>query len=238
MSRHGASILLTALVAACSAPGRAPAADGQQLSPNTLTAEEQGEGFKLLFDGATLNGWRGFKRADAAGWDVVEGTIHHATGEVDLLTVEEFQDFELRLDWRISPGGNSGIFYRGTEEYDEIYWSAPEMQVLDDSAHADAMNRLTAAGSDYALYPAPAGVVHRAGEWNSVRIIARGHHVEHWMNGVKVVEYELDSPDWRARVAASKFHAWPNYGKASKGHIAVQVHGGDIRYRNVRIRTY
>lgn len=238
MIRSRECLVLAVVLAACSTNRHQPSAPGPQLAINTLTADERADGFRLLFDGQTLNGWRGFKRTDAAGWDVVEGTIHHATGDIDLLTVEEFQDFELRLDWRISPGGNSGIFYRGTEEYDEIYWSASEMQVLDDSAHADALNRLTAAGSNYALYAAPAGVVHRAGEWNSVRIIVRGHHVEHWMNGVKVVEYEFDSPDWRARVAASKFHAWPNYGKASKGHIAVQVHGGDIRYRNVRIRVF
>lgn len=238
MSRHGASILLAAFVAACAAPSRQPPADSQQAASNTLSAEEPGQGFKLLFDGTTLTGWRGFKQPAPTGWDVVDGTIHHDTGGVDLLSIDEFQDFELRLDWKIAPGGNSGIFYRGTEEYEAIYWSAPEMQVLDDAAHPDSHDRLTAAGSDYGLYAAPAGVVKPAGEWNTVRIIVRGHHVEHWLNGQKVVEYELGSPDWIAKVAASKFHDWPNYGKAPRGHIALQVHGNEVWYRSVRIRTF
>jgi hypothetical protein len=104
--------------------------------------------------------------------------------------------------------------------------------------HRDGQDRLTSAGSAYGLYAAPAGVVRPAGEWNSIRIVARGKHIEHWMNGVKVVEYELEGADWSAKVAASKFKEWPRYGLAPRGHIAVQVHGNDVWYRNVRIRTF
>ncbi len=164
------------------------------------------------------------------------GEIVRTTGGGDLITEQQFTDFELRLEWKISTGGNSGIFYRGSEEYDAIYWSAPEMQVLDDAVHADGQNRLTSAGSDYGLYPAPAGVVKPAGEWNAVRLIVRGNHVEHWLNGQKVVEYELGSPDWTAKVAASKFKEWPDYGKMTRGHIGLQDHGDRVWYRNIRIK--
>lgn len=238
MSRHSVALVAAILVAACTpASSPQPTADSPQ-PLNALTAEEQHEGFTLLFDGHTLNGWRQFRDTTTSAWDVRDGMIHHDTGGGrDLMTVGEYKDFELRLEWRIAPGGNSGIFYRATEEYPEIYWSAPEMQVLDDALHPDGHSRLTSAGSDYGLYPAPAGVVKPAMEWNVARIIVRGDHVEHWLNGQKVVEYELGSPDWTAKVAASKFRDWPNYGKAPRGHIGVQVHGNQVWYRNLRIRV-
>jgi len=111
------------------------------------------------------------------------------------------------------------------------------MQVLDDARHPDGHSRLTSAGSDYGLYAAPAGVVRPAGEWNDVRILVNGAHVEHWLNGVKVVEYELWSPDWQQRVQASKFAQWPAYGMSHTGHIALQNHGDAVWYRSIRIRT-
>lgn len=237
MPRHFLALSAAIVVLGCAGNGRQPTAGSPQ-PINTLSAAEQRDGFKLLFNGTDLTGWRDFKRTTPDGWSVVDGMIFHDTADgPDLLTQDEYQDFELRLEWRIAPGGNSGIFYRGTEEYDQIYWSAPEMQVLDDARHPDGHNRLTSAGSDYGLYAAPAGVVHPAMEWNQVRIIVRGNHVEHWLNGQKVVEYELGSPDWTAKVAASKFHDWPDYGKAPRGHIALQVHGNGVWYRDVRIRV-
>jgi len=153
------------------------------------------------------------------------------------MTREQFANFELMLEWKIAPGGNSGIMYRVTEEYDYSYKSGPEMQVLDDAAHEDAQSRLTAAGSNYALYPAPAGVVKPAGEWNLVRLVVNRNHVEHWLNGQKVVEYELMSPDWETRVKQSKFVEWPNYGRATQGHIALQDHGDQVAYRNIKIQV-
>ena len=134
-------------------------------------------------------------------------------------------------------GGNSGIFYRGSEEDSAIYWSAPEMQVLDDAKHPDGHSRLTAAGSDYGLFPSPAGVVKAAGEWNHVRIVVNGNHVEHWLNGVKVVEYELGSPDWAAKVAASKFAPHPHYGRNATGYIGLQDHGDQVAFRNIKVRV-
>jgi hypothetical protein len=129
------------------------------------------------------------------------------------------------------------VFYRGTEEYDHIYWSAPEYQLLDDAGHPDGKSRLTSAGADYGLYPSPAGVVKPADQWNSTLIVANGNTVQHWLNGQKLLEYEIGSPDWESKVKASKFVAYPNYGRAKRGYIAIQGdHDGSLSIRNVRIR--
>ena len=128
------------------------------------------------------------------------------------------------------------IANEGVEKADRIYETGPEMQVLDDSAHADGGNRLTSAGSNYGLYAAPEGIVKPAGEWNAVRIVVDGPHVEHWLNGKKVVAYELWSPDWEAKVAGSKFIEWPGYGRAIRGYIGLQDHGDWVAYRNIKIR--
>jgi hypothetical protein len=193
---------------------------------------------RALFDGKTTAGWRGYRSKEVpAGWKAVDGVLVKEGTSRDIVTTEEFGDFDLSFDWKIEKGGNAGVFYRGTEEYDRVYWSAPEYQLLDDSTHKDGKDRVTAAGSAYALYAPPAGVVKAAGEWNQARIVARGAHVEHWLNGRKVVEYELWSPEWEARVKASKFVKWPNYGRAKKGVIAIQGdHGGTLSLRDVRIR--
>jgi hypothetical protein len=205
---------------------------------NTLTSEEEEQGWKLLFDGKTTNGWRGFRQQTTpGGWQVVDGALTRVGEGGDLITRDEFGDFELALEWKVAEGGNSGIMYRVTEDARATYETGPEMQVLDDARHKDGESRLTAAGSAYGLYAAPAGVVKPAGEWNAVRILVRGSHVEHWLNGVKVVEYELGSPDWKAKVEASKFKQWPGYGRAAKGHIALQDHGDRVAYRDIKIRT-
>jgi len=191
-----------------------------------------------LFDGTTLDKWRGYKSdRPPAGWKVAGGALVKDERVDDIMTRDEFGDFELELEWKIGEAGNSGIFYRGTEEYDHIYWSATEYQLLDDVKAADNTTRLTCAGAAYAVYPSPAGHLKPVGDWNAARIVARGAHVEHWLNGAKVVEYELWSPDWEARVKASKFAAWPNYGRAKRGHIALQGdHEGSLGFRNIRIR--
>lgn len=204
---------------------------------NALTPAERAAGWRLLFDGRTTALWRGYRMDSVpSGWRVEEGALTRVQGGADLVSREEFADFELVLEWKVVPGGNSGIMYRVTEEYDYAYQSGPEFQVLDDAGHADGKSRLTAAGAAYGLYPAPAGVVKPAGEWNAARIVVRGAHVEHWLNGVKVVEYELGSPDWEARVRQSKFAQWPHYGRAARGHIALQDHGDWVAYRNIKLK--
>ena len=195
--------------------------------------------WRALFDGRSLDQWRGYRRDQVpAGWQAVDGALTRVAGAGDLITRDVFADFELELEWMVAEGGNSGIMYRVTEEADETYQTGPEMQVLDDARHPDGGSRLTAAGAAYGLYPAPVGAVKPAGEWNAVRIVVRGSHVEHWLNGVEVAAYELGSPDWEARVAGSKFRKWSRYGRAAAGHIALQDHGDRVAYRNIRIRTF
>ena len=191
-----------------------------------------------LFDGKMLDTFRGWRSEGMPqGWNVVGGTLAKEGAVDDLVTKEQFGNFELELDWKIGKAGNSGVFYRGTREYDHIYWSGPEYQLLDDANAADGRSRLTAAGAAYALYGPPAGVVKPFGEWNKTRIIVNGDHVEHWLNGQKVVEYDLGSADWKAKVAASKFSKYPNYGLAKKGYIGIQGdHPGSLELRHIRIR--
>ncbi|OLB13248.1 MAG: hypothetical protein AUH07_06515 [Gemmatimonadetes bacterium 13_2_20CM_70_9] len=225
------------LLVACLVVALPPAARAQA-SRNTLTPAERAAGWRLLFDGKTTTGWRGWKMDTLpSGWQVVDGALTRVRRAADIITTEKFKNFELSLEWKIAPNGNSGIFYRASEDDDAIYWSAPEMQVLDDAGHPDGQSRLTAAGSDYGLHPSPAGVVQPAGQWNQVRLIVNGNHVEHWLNGVKVVEYELGSADWEARVKASKFAPHPHYGRNPEGYIGLQEHDSWVAYRNIKIRV-
>jgi hypothetical protein len=194
--------------------------------------------WRMLFDGSSLKEWRGYKTdVVPSGWRISDGTLAKDAPVADIVSKDEFGDFELEIEWKIGVAGNSGIFYRGTEEYDHIYWSGPEYQLLDDNKAADNTTRLTCAGAAYAVYPSPPGHLKPLGEWNATRIVARGAHVEHWLNGVKLLEYELWSPDWEAKVKASKFGVYPNFGRAKRGHIAMQGdHAGTLAFRNIRIR--
>jgi hypothetical protein len=194
--------------------------------------------WRTLFDGTSLKDWRGYKTEKIPdGWHVANGTLAKDARVADIVSKDEFGDFELEIDWKIGEAGNSGIFYRGTEEYDHIYWSGPEYQLLDDIKAEDNKTRLTCAGAAYAVYPSPAGHLKPVGDWNSARIVAKGSHVEHWLNGFKLLEYELGSADWEAKVKASKFGEWPHYGRAKRGHIALQGdHAGRLAFRNIRIR--
>jgi len=194
--------------------------------------------WRSLLDEKAADAWRGWESATIPeGWHVVGDTISKEGAVDDLVTREAFGNFELELEWKIGKGGNSGIFYRGTREYDHIYWSAAEYQLLDDANAPDGRNRLTSAAAAYALYAAPAGIVKPADEWNTTRIVVDGAHVEHWLNGQKVVTYELWSADWKAKVATSKFKAYPNYGLAKIGHIGIQGdHAGTLALRHIRIR--
>jgi hypothetical protein len=208
--------------------------------PDTSPRNTTDAGWRSLFDGASMAAWRGYQSRELPpGWRVADGTFLKDSTAGDIISRDQFGDFELELEWRIARGGNSGLFYRATEEYERVYWSAPEYQLLDDPNARDGRDRLTSAGSAYGLYPAPAGVVKPAGEWNQTRIVVRGAHVEHWLNGQKLLEYELWSPDWEAKVKTTKFASWPNYGRARSGHIGIQGdHGGSLAFRAVRIREF
>lgn len=226
----------TMLVVALACGSSLMAADAAM---NTLTPQEKSAGWKLLFDGHSLAGWRGYKAKTAPeGWKAVDGALTRVGKAGDLITTDQYDDFELRLEWKIPKGGNSGVFFHVTEEGgDQAYFTGPEMQVLDNAGHKDGQNPLTSAGSNYALHAPSRDVTRPAGEWNEVRLLVKGPHVEHWLNGVKVVEYELWSPDWEARVKASKFNTMPGYGRAKRGHIALQDHGDLVAFRNIKIKA-
>jgi hypothetical protein len=220
--------------------------------PNTLSDEEKAEGWVLMFDGQTSNGWRGVNKDHfPTNWEIADGTLHckeSGQGEAgavdggDILFDKEFKNFKLRLEWKISEGGNSGIFYLGTEmDTVPIYFSAPEMQVLDNEKHPDAQlgvdgNRQ--AGSLYDLIPAKPQNAKPVGEWNTVEITVYDGTVIHNQNGVNVLEYHLWTDQWNNLVANSKFPGLnPNWANvAHQGVIALQDHGDDVWYRNIRIK--
>lgn len=207
---------------------------GTALAADTVPATE----WRPLAGDDLREFWRGWKTEGFPdGWRI-DGETLSKDGDVDdLVSRESFGNFELELEWKLTPGGNAGIFYRGTREYEHVYWSAPEYQLLDDARHPDGLNRVTSAAAAYALYAAPAGIVKPAGEWNAARIVVDGAHVEHWLNGQKVVSYELWSPDWKAKVAASKFAPYANYGLAKEGLLGIQGdHAGNLALRHLRIR--
>tara|TARA_B100000949_G_scaffold125174_1_gene110748 strand:- start:189 stop:848 length:660 start_codon:yes stop_codon:yes gene_type:complete len=192
----------------------------------------------VLFDGERVTGLRGYKQVGFPNsWEIVDGTLKTIPGYgVDLISVDIYSNFELELEWKVPEGGNSGIFYFATEEGDYIWQSAPEMQVLDDKKHSDGKNTLTSAGALYAMIAPPKSVVNPVGEFNQVRIKVKDNHVEHWLNGTKVVEYEYQSDAMWDLVAKSKFNTMPLFAKASEGHIGIQGDHGEIWYRNIRIR--
>lgn len=237
--RSGMSIVLFLVFLGCQSSGsNVGHPDPLQNTPK-LSAQEIGQGWKLLFDGKSLQGWKGFKNSQVPGcWTVTPaGELHMNTkGKGDIVTRDAFADFELSLEWRISEGGNSGIFYRASEDVERIWHAAAEVQVLDNAKHKDGKNPLTAAGSDYAMHAPAADLTRPVGEYNETRIIAVGNHVEHWLNGQKIVEYTIGSEDWLARQAASKFAPYPRYGRNANGHIVLQDHGDKVWFRNIKIR--
>ncbi|MGQ0767464.1 MAG: 3-keto-disaccharide hydrolase [Gemmatimonadota bacterium] len=203
----------------------------------TMTRDQPGPWRELLADGKA-EGWRGYRRPNLPeGWQVIDGALTRVGAGGDIVYgTQQFANFELELEWKLGTRGNSGIFFRASEATDRIFENATEMQVLDNIAHPDNRTDLTVSGANYGLYPAARDAVRPVGEWNTARIVARGPHVEHWLNGRKVVTYEMWSPDWEAKVKASKFNQWPSYGRASTGFIGLQDHGDRVAFRNIRIR--
>ena len=192
----------------------------------------------VLFDGEKVNGLRGYKQKGLPdSWVIVDGALKTIPGHgVDLISEDVYKNFELELEWKVPKGGNSGIFYFATEEGKHIYESAPEMQVLDNIAHRDGLRDVTTAGSLYDLIAPIKNVVKTVGEFNQVRIKVQDNHVEHWLNGIKILEYEYQSEHMKALIAKSKFKTMPLFAKASSGHIGLQGDHGEIWYRNIRIR--
>jgi hypothetical protein len=191
-----------------------------------------------LFDGRTTDGWRNYQGDTiSAGWQVVDGALTRVAEAGDIVTEAQYGNFELVLEWKVEPGGNSGVFFHADESEPYIFMTAPEVQVLDDAGHRDGGDPLTSAGACYGLYPAPRGVVRPADDWNQLRLLVQNGHVSQWLNGQPVATYEIGSADWQARVAASKFAEWPKFGTLERGHIGLQDHGDRVAFRDIRIRV-
>jgi type 1 glutamine amidotransferase len=213
----------------------------RDLTPhNVLSEQEKAEGWTLLFDGADAKHFRGFKQEamPPKGWEVKDGMLHRPAGEGggDIITREQFGDFELSLQWRLSQGGNSGVIYRCTEEFKWVWETGLEMQILDDGGHKDGSKAKTSAGALYDLVSPAHDVARPVGEWNTARIVARGPKIEHWLNGVKIVEAELGSEAYKKAYAESKWPTMPNMGTRLRGHIALQDHGDEVWFRDIKVR--
>jgi hypothetical protein len=192
-----------------------------------------------LFDGHSTSAWRGFRLATFPTncWVIDRGALKTVPDhEVDLVTRESYRDFELELEWKVAVASNSGILFHVSEDGDQTWLSGPEMQVVDDDNTDDGKEPLTSAGALYDLVAPKGKRLKPAGQWNLAKVLVQGHHVEHWLNGVKLLEYELGSPELNALIAKTKFKDMPNFGKNEAGLIALQNHGGEVWYRNIRIR--
>ena len=194
----------------------------------------------ILFDGQSVTGMRGYKM-DSFPWDswvIKEGALKTIPGSkgVDIISTDIYKDFELELEWKLQSGGNSGIFYFATEDGNFIWQSAPEMQVLDNTAHPDRMRKVTSAGALYDLIAPKNEVVKPLGQFNQVKIISKDNHIEHWLNGQKLLEYEYGSEEMKTLIGQSKFKDMPYFSKASSGRIGLQGDHGEVWYKNIRIR--
>ncbi len=239
--------------------------------PNQLTPAERAAGWRLLFDGRTLTGWRGlgYDTVPTAHWKVENGTIRKiATGNVprvadgrplnggDLMTVDTFADFELSWDWKVTPGANSGVKYNVSEELSMSQGSQMtpeaiakgiitpnhsalgfEYQMLDDDRHEDGKLPTHRAGALYDLI-APNAQKHLrpVGEWNESKIVFRGNHGEHWLNGARIVEFEIGTPSFDSLMAKSKYRTIPGFATRRKGHVVLQDHGDEVFFRNIKVR--
>lgn len=217
-------------------------------TPNTLSEEEETYGWELLFNGKSTENWKGYNKSTfpEKGWKVENGMLiveKSGTEEDgfggDIVTVDKYENFELTLDFMLSDTANSGIFYMVTEvEGSDIWHNAPEYQILDDATYATmGSTNFHFTAANYDLHPAEKDFKKPMGEWNTARIIKNNDHVEHWLNGNKVVEYDLWSPEWEAKVKASKFKDYPEYGRTKNGQIGLQDHGHEVKFRNIKIRS-
>jgi hypothetical protein len=226
----------------------AAAAAPADSSTNRLTSTEKSEGWQLLFDGTSKGNFHVFNnKSDGSAWQVGDGTIHLDTtnkkdgkivGGGDLVTNDEYENFDLKVDWKISPAGNSGILFYVQEgpKFQETYHTGPEMQVLDNAAHPDAKIIKHRAGDLYDLISSSPETVKPAGEWNQAEIIANKGALEFHLNGVKVLSTTMWDENWKKMIAGSKFKQWPGFGTYKKGRIALQDHGNTVWYRNIKIK--
>lgn len=215
---------------------------------SALTADEKKEGWELLFDGKSTKGWRSFKSKEiGAAWKVEDGALYldnsqkdnwQTRGGGDIITDKEYENFELQLEWKIQPCGNSGIMFNVVEDdqYQYAWNTGPEMQVLDNDCHPDAKIIKHRAGDLYDLISCKVETIRPVGEWNQVRILSNKGEISFTLNGTEVVKFSIASPEWKEMIAASKFKDMKGFGMARKGHISLQDHGDKVWFRNIKIR--
>ena len=214
-----------------------------QTEPNTLTSAEKRHGWKLLFDGKTPGNWHNIGKKDfpEKGWVIEDGTLRKVAKVRggDLITDDTYSEFDLKWEWKIAPRGNNGVKYYVTDDRKGV---GHEYQMLDDATEAEGKdNGKHSTASFYDVlppWPNKPAALHPAGEWNSSRVYVRGNKVEHWLNGQKVLEYELGSQQVKDGVAKSKFRNVPHFGERVKGHILLTDHGDEATFRNIKIRDY
>jgi hypothetical protein len=213
------------------------------VAPVQLTEQQKTEGWKLLFDGVSKTGWRTFKNKPNDSWEVIDGTLHCKpfkdsveNQRADLVTVDQYDNFELAFDWKISSQGNSGVMFRVSEEFDEPYATGPEYQILDDGGYPGEVLETNLSATAYGVFEAKNKKLNPVGEWNQAKIIANGNHIEHWLNGQKVVDYEINSPEWKKRRDKGKWKDFPAYATMSKGFVDLQDHGNEVWFKNIMIK--
>lgn len=212
----------------------------EQDNSNTLTEEEKKAGWILLFNGHNTQGWRAYNNKPYDSWEVINGQLHCKEKEVkqraDLITTDQYDNFELSIDWKVGKGANSGIIYRAQETSGPSHETGPEYQLIDDEGYPQKLEAWQHSGADYAMYPPNQVAAKPAGEYNHTLVRVKGAHVEHWLNGKKVVEYEFWTPGWQELKEKGKWKDAKAYGLAKKGYIALQDHGGGIWFRNIKLR--
>jgi Domain of Unknown Function (DUF1080) len=219
-------IPLLMIVAACS-------------SSNKLSKTEEKAGWKLLFDGKTLNGWHNYNAKGIKGWEVKDGQmIALSQGSNDIVSDEEYENFELTLEWKVSPGGNSGIFFNVVEspKYEAVYVTGPEYQLIDDVGFPEKLEDWQKSGANYAMHPPKVAAYKPVGEFNFTRLVVNKGRVEHWLNGQKTAEYQLWTPEWETLAKTGKWKDFPAYGRAKRGRIGLQDHGKVTWFKNIKIR--
>jgi len=227
------------LVFACLTISLSTFAQSSQI--NVLTEKEKNDGWRLLFNGKNMDGWKTFQGKEITGWKVIDGVLNNSgVGSDhggDIVTREKFQSFELYIEWKITPQSNSGIFYHVNEKIGKaIYESGPEYQLIDDKGWPDKLHDNQYSGANYGMNAPQNAVVKNLDEWNQTRIIVEGTHVQHYLNGIKVVDYNLWDSDWNTRKENGKWKDYPYYGMAKKGNIGFQDHGGLAQFRNIKIK--
>jgi len=212
----------------------------QKAKDNQLTKAEKKEGYMLLFNGKDLKGWRNFnKQTTNPQWVVSDNAIHLGDKKGgDIVFDQDFENFELLIDWKIAEAGNSGIFYKVVEGEDvkAIWHAAPEMQVLDNAKHSDNKIITHTAGSLYDFIAPPKDVTHPVGEYNQAKLVVNKGKVEHWLNGEKLLEVDINSPEWASLFEKSKFSKFPQFAQAKSGKIALQDHNDKVWFKNIKVK--